>query len=64
MDYPDFSSIAFWTPIGGKAPFLCLEPWNGSGIFEDEDDCFSHKRDIQTLEAGKEKYYRLRITIL
>ncbi len=63
-DYPDFLSIAFWTPMGGKAPFLCLEPWNGSGIFEDEDDCFASKRDIQTLEPGQKKDYHLRISIL
>ncbi|MBQ9990186.1 MAG: aldose 1-epimerase family protein [Lachnospiraceae bacterium] len=64
MDYPDFVSIAFWTPMGGNAPFLCLEPWNGSGIFEDEDDHFANKRDIQTLAAGKQKEYRLSISIL
>lgn len=64
MDYPDFVSIAFWTPLGGKAPFLCLEPWNGSGIFEDEDDRFSHKRDIQILKAGTDRCYRLNISIL
>ena len=64
MDYPDFASIAFWTPMGGKAPFVCLEPWNGSAIFEDEDDYFANKRDIQILEAGQRKEYRLKICIL
>lgn len=64
MEYPDFVSIAFWTPIGGNAPFVCLEPWNGSGIFEDEDDNFCNKRDIQTLEAGQSKEYRLKISII
>ncbi|MGN1314984.1 MAG: aldose 1-epimerase family protein [Lachnospiraceae bacterium] len=64
MDYPDFVSIAFWTPIGGEAPFICLEPWNGSAIFEDEDDHFASKRDIQILDAGLEKTYGLTISIL
>ena len=32
VDYPGFHSIAFWTPIGGEAPFLCIEPWNGAAI--------------------------------
>lgn len=64
MDYPDFASIAFWTPIGGKAPFLCLEPWNGSGIFEDEDDNFASKRDIQTLAPQSKAAYELKLTIL
>lgn len=64
MDYPDFVSIAFWTPAGGNAPFLCLEPWNGSAIFEDEDNHFANKRDIQTLEVGQEKRYHLTLSIL
>lgn len=64
IEYPDFVSIAFWTPIGGNAPFLCLEPWNGSGIFEDEDDHFANKRDIQTLKASQQRHYRLKISIL
>lgn len=64
MDYPDFKSIAFWTPVGGNAPFVCLEPWNGAGIFDDEDDIFSHKRDICTLEPEKEAVYELGIELL
>jgi len=64
VDYPDFSSIAFWTPIGGKAPFLCIEPWNGSAIFDDEDDEFVNKRDVQFLAPGESKDYHLKISLL
>lgn len=64
VDYPDFHSIAFWTPIGGKAPFLCIEPWNGAAIYDDEDDIFEHKRDVETLAAGKTKTYKLKISLL
>jgi galactose mutarotase-like enzyme len=64
LDYPDFASIAVWTPMGGAAPLICLEPWNGSAIFADEDDHFEHKRDIQLLAAGETKTYRLTISIL
>jgi len=62
--YPDFKSIAFWTPIGGKAPFLCIEPWNGSAIFDDEDDEFINKRDVELLAPGASKDYHLKISIL
>ena len=62
--YPDFESIAIWTPAGGKAPFLCLEPWNGSGIFHQDDDIFAHKHGILTLESGKEKAYHLEISLI
>lgn len=64
VDYPDFASIGIWSSIGGNAPFVCLEPWNGSGIFDDEDDNFASKRDIQTLGAGESKTYRMKISIL
>ena len=64
MEYPGFASIGIWSPIGGKAPFVCLEPWNGSGIFDDEDDNFASKRDIQTLGVGEWKQYQLTISIL
>lgn len=64
VDYPNFSSIAFWTPIGGKAPFLCIEPWNGSAIYDDENDDFVNKRDVEFLAPGESKDYHLRISLL
>ena len=64
MYYPDFESIAFWTPAGGNAPFLCLEPWNGSAIFHQDDDVFAHKRGILSLKPGEERNYHLDITLL
>lgn len=64
VDYPDFSTIAFWTPANIHAPFLCIEPWNGAAIFADEDDHFAHKRDIQILSPGETKSYHLTIRLL
>ena len=64
VDYPGFHSVAFWTPIGGNAPFLCIEPWNGAAIYDDEDDNFLHKRDVEILPAGETKEYKLVISLL
>ena len=64
MDYPGFSTIAFWTPAKVQAPFLCLEPWNGGAIFADEDNEFAHKRDIQTLAKQESKSHGLVIRLL
>lgn len=61
VSYPDFTSVAFWTPTGLHAPLLCVEPWNGSAICSDEDDEFTHKHDIQCLTAGKSSSYHLGI---
>lgn len=64
VDYPGFHSIAFWTPIGGEAPFLCIEPWNGGAIYDDEDDDFCHKRDVEILLPGESKTYELKISLI
>lgn len=64
VDYPDFVTVAFWTIPEKKAPYICVEPWNGSAIFEDEDDIFKNKRDIQTLQSKETKSYHLDISII
>lgn len=64
VSFADFASVAFWTPVGKKAPFLCIEPWNGSAVCSDEDDQFAHKHDVQSLEPGQKRGYRLGIRIL
>lgn len=62
--YPGFETVAFWTPDGKQAPFLCVEPWNGSAIWADEDDEFIHRRHVQILEPGRTKSYHVEIKIL
>lgn len=59
LAYPEFDTVAFWTPADKKAPFLCIEPWNGSAACSDEDDEFIHKNHLQTLQPGEDKSYRL-----
>ncbi len=62
--HPGFESVAFWTPYGKSAPFLCIEPWNGSAVRSDEDDELRHRHHIQVLGGGETKTYRLEIEIL
>lgn len=64
VSFADFASVAFWTPAGKRAPFLCVEPWNGSAVCSDEDDEFAHKHDVQILGPGEKKHYGLGIRIL
>ena len=64
VDYRDFETVAFWTPDHKEAPFLCVEPWNGSAICSDEDDEFLHKNHVQVLKPGDSKSYHLGIRIL
>lgn len=64
VSYPGFETVAFWTPYGKMAPFLCVEPWNGSAIRSDEDDDFIHRHHIQILAPGERKSYHMGIEIL
>ena len=64
VNYPDFESIAFWTSVHPKAPFLCIEPWNGSAIRKDEDDEFLNKHGIQILNSHQTAEYLLQIQIV
>lgn len=62
--YPGFETVAFWTPYPSEAPFVCVEPWNGSGVYADEDNEFTHKNHVQTLEEGGSREYGLIIRII
>ena len=59
VSFPDFSSVAFWTPGEKQAPFLCIEPWNGSGPCAGEGSAFLEKNHLQTLAPGQSKTYQL-----
>ena len=58
MNFPDYKSIAFWTPTKKESPFICLEPWNG-GTMEQLEECdVLKKKYVQVLKAGEKKEYR------
>lgn len=64
VKYEGFNMIAFWTPLGKNAPFMCVEPWCGSAIFSDEDDNFENKRGTQFLKPNKKNTHKISITML
>ncbi|MEY8355794.1 aldose 1-epimerase family protein [Lachnospiraceae bacterium 54-53] len=64
VSFPGFDTVAFWTPQPAEAPFVCIEPWNGSAVYATEDDEFIHKNHVQSLSAGDKKSYGLSIRIL
>ncbi len=55
--FPDFEMLGIWTPAGKRAPFLCLEPWNGTCVYDYESDDFVRMRGIQKLLESEEKRY-------
>lgn len=53
--FPDYHTIAFWTPAKKHAPFICFEPWFGMGARDDEPSgALSDKKGIICLPAGEE----------
>ena len=57
FDFPDYESVAFWTPVGKDAPFLCIEPWNGGTLEQVGCTDMMKKKYVQTLEGGKGRSY-------
>lgn len=62
VDFPGFERLGVWTWPGKQAPYVCIEPWNGIGSCDDEDDVFEHKRSVQFAAPGETKSYRLTLT--
>lgn len=64
VSFPGFETVAFWTPYPKNAPFICVEPWNGSAVYRTEGDEFSQKNHVQRLHSGSSKNYGLSIKLL
>lgn len=43
---------ALWSPCGGRAPFLCIEPWHGCPDSINYADDFSRRAFTETVEPG------------
>ena len=61
MRISDFKALGIWTPAYKKAPFICLEPWNGLPSFENESGKFEDKPFAVILEP--EKKYSVSYTV-
>ena len=52
LNFDGFKYLGIWSPIG--APFVCLEPWYTTADYVDSTNEFKDKKDIISLEPGKE----------
>ena len=64
VGFADYATVAFWTAAEKQAPFLCIEPWNGSGPCSDEGTEFLGKNHLQTLQPGESREYAISIRYL
>lgn len=64
MDFSDFPMIAFWTAPDKNAPYLCLEPWQGCGAYENESGEFSEKHLCLSLAPGQSRNLGYTVSIV
>jgi len=64
MNFEGMPMIAFWSPGGKNAPFVCIEPWHGCAPFEDESGEFTDKPHCIILMPGERKTLGYSVTVL
>ncbi|MBD1380118.1 aldose 1-epimerase family protein [Metabacillus arenae] len=62
VEFPDFPFIGIWTPYN-KAPFLCIEPWQGLADEIGHPVELSKKKGILPLESGGTYTGKFKITV-
>jgi len=53
VTFKDIPYLLLWTKGALKAPYICIEPWNGIADRDDSDGIFEHKQGIQHINAGE-----------
>ncbi len=61
FDFPDYQSVAFWTPIQKNAPFICIEPWNAGTLAQVPNTNLLEKKYVQFLGAGEARDYKFSV---
>ena len=57
LRYQGFHQMGIWTPKAG-APFVCIEPWNGTADTADTDGLYLRKVGLRLLARGQRKAIR------
>lgn len=55
LTFSDFSVLALWTVSNKRAPFLCLEPWNGLPPYCDESGNMEDKPYVTVLQPKQSR---------
>ena len=56
MDISEFPMLGIWSCVN-DGPYVALEPWTGCATTTDEDDEFTHKKNITFLQPNFEESY-------
>ena len=64
VDFSEFPMVAFWTMPGVRAPYICIEPWQGCAAFDNESGDFTDKPHCVILGPGESKRLRYTVSLL
>lgn len=64
MELSAFPMVAFWSPPNKRAPFICLEPWQGCAAYEDESGRLEDKPYCVALASGETYESQYTVTLL
>lgn len=63
VDFPDYGMLGVWTIRGKQAPYLCIEPWQGTCAYVDEENKMEAKAGVQRLLPRASRSYRTVVCI-
>ncbi len=64
MDVSQFPMLAFWTKPNTRAPYICMEPWQGCAAYDNESGRFEDKPHCITLAAGESRTLTYTVSIV
>lgn len=64
VDFSEFPMVAFWTMPGVRAPYICIEPWQGCAAVDNESGDFTDKPHCVILGPGESKSLRYTVSLL
>ena len=64
VDFSQFPMLAFWTKPNVRAPYLCIEPWQGCAAYDNESGDFTDKPYCVILAAGESRTLSYTVSVL
>ena len=64
VDFSQFPMLAFWTKPNVRAPYLCIEPWQGCAAYDNESGDFTDKPYCVILAAGASRTLSYTVSVL
>lgn len=64
VNFSEFPMVAFWTKPNARAPYLCIEPWQGCAAFDNESGEFTDKPHCVVLAPGESRSLGYTVSLL